>query len=94
MIPGLARPIAFRSPTGSSTIVGPGLPSRGFKLEDFVTTAPAPASTARPNVRPETPKKPDASIVGLRSFNPAISVERPLNKSHPDRDPDSGCIEL
>jgi hypothetical protein len=46
--------------------------------------APAPASTARPNVRPETPKNPEASIVGLRNFNPAISIERLLNKLHPD----------
>jgi hypothetical protein len=86
--------MAFRSPTGSSTIVGPGLPWRGFKLEDFVMMAPAPASTARPNVRPETPKNPEASIVGLRNFNPAISIERPLNKLHPDVNHDSACIEL
>jgi hypothetical protein len=81
-IPGLARPMAFNSPQGTSTIVGPGFPLRGLRLEDFVTTAPAPASTTRFNVPPDTPRKPDASIVGLRSFSPAISVESLDNDSH------------
>src|SRR5439155_3975885 len=69
------RPIAFSIPTSSSTIVGFVFPARGSGPIDFVTTAPAPALYTRSSVPPVSSRKPDASIVGFRSFNPAIVVE-------------------
>src|SRR5207249_2524467 len=73
-IPGFGRPIALSKPTSSSRIVGFVFPARGFGPIDFVTTAPAPAWNTRRSVPPVSSRKPDASIVGFRSFNPARVV--------------------
>ena len=42
----------------------------------FVTTAPAPDSNTRAMEPPVSSRNPEASIVGLRSRTPAISVRR------------------
>jgi len=49
---------------------------RGFWLIDFVTTAPAPWFIASCRVVVVSPSMPAASMVGLRSCRPAISVSK------------------
>jgi len=45
-------------------------------LNDFVTTAPAPARYYRSKILSDMPKIPEARIVGLSRVNVPIEVER------------------
>src|SRR6266581_7089622 len=55
-------------------------PSLPFRLNDFVTTPPAPALEARTMTSLETPRIPEARIVGLGSFIPPNSTDRSGSK--------------
>jgi len=73
--PGLGRPIAFsRLWLLIWTMVGLGYPGCGFRLVDFVTTAPAPWRIASCRVGVVSPSMPAASMVGLDNRSPVISV--------------------
>jgi len=55
-------------------------PSLPFLLNDLLTTAPAPALETRISISPETPRIPEARIVGLGSLIPANSTDKSGSK--------------
>ena len=65
-----------RQPPFTLKIVGFAYPSQGSLLNDFVTTAPAPARCNRSKTLSDMPKMPDARIVGLSRVRVPIEVER------------------
>ena len=75
--PGFDNPTAFSHPPPFTLkIVGFAYPSQGSLLNDFVTTAPAPARCKRSKTFSDIPKMPEARIVGLSRVNVPIEVER------------------
>ena len=75
--PGFDNPTAFiHPPPFTLKIVGFGYPSQGSLLNDFVTTAPAPASCNLLKTSKEIPRIPDAKTVGRFSVSEPRVVSR------------------